>query len=138
MRINLHSMILAPAMVAAAALLLHPSTAAAARPGSTVHIPFDFIVGGQTCPAGDYRVHVGTLYNTVALEGTSHTFVWMIGPGDADPADHRTILKFDVLGGRHLLRSIQYWSMSTSQLDKKELKNMKEAIPPPEQSVVGL
>lgn len=137
MRFNLRSIVLAPAMLATAALAIQPSTAWAARSGSTVHIPFEFEVAGQAYPAGVYHVHVGTLYNTVALENGSHTFVWIIGPGDANPADQRTILKFDVLGERHLLRSIQYRAMSTSRLDKKELKDIKEAIPAPEQSVVG-
>jgi hypothetical protein len=137
MRINLHSLVLAPAMLAVAALTVQPSTAWAARSGSTVHIPFQFEVAGQTYPAGEYHVHIGTLYNTVALEDGLHTLVWIVGPGDANPTDQRTILKFDVLGARRLLRSIQYRAMSTSQLDKKELKEMKEAIPAPEQSVVG-
>lgn len=137
MRINLQSLFLAPALLAAAALTVQPSAAWAARSGSTVHIPFQFEVAGQTYPAGDYHVHAGNLDNTVALESYSHTFVCIIGPGDADPADQRTVLKFDVLGARHLLRSIQYRSMSTYQLDKKALKHMKEAIPAPEESVVG-
>jgi hypothetical protein len=137
MRINLRSLVLAPALLAAATLAIQPAAAWAARSGSTVHIPFEFEVAGQTYPAGEYHVHVGSLYNTVALENSTHTFVWIIGPGDANPTDQRTVLKFDVLGARHLLRSIQYRAMSTNQLDKKALKQMKEAIPAPEQSVVG-
>jgi hypothetical protein len=138
MRINLRSLVLAPALLATAALTLQPSIASAARTGSKVQIPFEFEVAGQIYPAGVYKVHIGTLYNTVALEGDAHTFVWIVGPGDANPTDERTILKFDVLGPRHLLRSVQYRAMSTSQLDKKELKESKEAIPAPEQSsVVG-
>jgi len=137
MRINFRSLVLASAMLAAGILAVQPSTAWAARSGSAVHIPFQFEVAGHTYPAGDYRVHVGTLDDSVALESYAHTFVWIIGPGDANPADQRTILKFDILGERHLLRSVQYRSMTTNQLDKKALKNLKEAIPAPEQIVAG-
>ncbi len=137
MRINLHSRVLAPAVLAVAALAVQPSTARAARSGSAVHIPFEFEVAGQTYPAGEYKIHIGSLGNTVALESYLHTFVWIVGPGDPNPADQRTILTFDVLGTRHLLRSIQYHAMSTNQLDKKALKEIKEDIRPPEQSVVG-
>ncbi|HLI03739.1 MAG TPA: hypothetical protein VKU93_05650 [Terracidiphilus sp.] len=137
MRIDLHSLILAPAMLAAATFAVHPAAAWAARPGSAVHIPFEFEVAGQTYPAGEYKVRPGSLGNTVALESYLHTFVWIAGPGDANPADQRTILTFDVLGSRHLLRSVQYHAMSTNQLDKKALKQMKEDIRPQEQSVAG-
>lgn len=137
MRINFRSLVLSSAMLAAGVLAVQPSTARAARLESAVHIPFQFEVAGHTYPAGDYSIHVGALNNTVALESYSHAFVWIVGPGDANPADQRTLLKFDVLGARHLLRSVQYRSMTTNQLDKKALKNLKEALPAPEQTVVG-
>lgn len=137
MNINLRSVVMASAMVAVAALTVQPSAAWAARSANTLHVPFQFEIAGQVYPAGDYRVHLGNLDNTVALEGNSHTFIWIVGPGDANPTDQRTILTFDVVGARHLLHSVQYRAMTTIQLDKKALKDLKETIPTPEESVVG-
>jgi hypothetical protein len=62
---------------------------------------------------------------TLSSKGTSQTFTYILGPGDADPAATAVALKFDNLGGAHVLQSIQYGSLVTSRLDKKALREME-------------
>jgi len=116
MRSILQKLILAPAVMAAAALA---TTSAQAE--TTVNLPFGFNVGGTYCPAGRYAIEQDTTGNFVRLIGkdTSKSFNWVIGPGAPDPTDKKIVLKFDETGGTHALRSIQYGSMITSRLDTK-------------------
>ncbi|HEX4029329.1 MAG TPA: hypothetical protein VHX20_03150 [Terracidiphilus sp.] len=113
MRITLSSFVLTPVMLAAAVLTAHASTTQ-----TTLKVPFDFTVAGKTCPAGSYTVQSDTWGNSVKLEGVSGSFTWLIHPGDPAPTDKRIILKFDEIGSRHLLRSVQYRDQITSRLDK--------------------
>ncbi|MFP5204886.1 MAG: hypothetical protein ACLGP3_12055 [Acidobacteriota bacterium] len=129
MRINvLHSLLLAPALLAAIALTAQPALAA-----SRVNVPFNFVAAGTACPAGIYLVREDYSGNTVRLIGSTRSFIWLAGPGNPSPTDARAILNFDKIGSTHLLRSVQYGGKITSRLDRKE----KEAIPAPEQAVTG-
>ena len=114
MRITLHSLIPAAAMLAAAALSTTPAMAE-----STVKVPFSFVSDGHNCPAGVYSVSETNYNNTVTLHGPTQSFTWMVIPGDSAPSDKRVILKFDQIGQTYLLRSIQYHADTTSRLDKK-------------------
>jgi hypothetical protein len=86
-----------------------------------LNIPFAFTVGNQTFPSGHYAVVRDNNGNAVKLVGATGSFVWGIRPGDSAPSNNRVVLKFDNLGSMHTLRAIQYGSMTTSQLDKREL-----------------
>ena len=61
--------------------------AAAAVCGQTpetfkVNVPFDFIVGGQTLPAGQYRVEQRFIPDVVVINSADHTRgAIVIGPG---------------------------------------------------------
>ena len=124
MRINLPSLFLAPAVLAAAAFTSQPAFAAGA---ATAHIPFDFVASGKALPAGDYMVHPGSISNTVALENPNLAMVWILGPGSPNPSDHRIVLTFDRVGQKHVLRTVQYGPMITNRLDKKYLKQVTES-----------
>jgi len=129
MRIAVHALFLAPAVLAAAALVVQPAMAA-----SRVNVPFNFIAAGQNCPAGSYLVTQDNNGATIKLEGPAHSFAWIATPGDPSPTDRRVILTFDEVGSTHMLRSVQYGAMITNRLDKK----LKKAIPVPERAVAGL
>lgn len=129
MRINiLQSLFLAPAVLVAAALTAQPALAA-----TRVNIPFNFVAAGTACPAGIYTVDEANYGNALRLQGATQSLVWIAGPGAPSPAGQRVILSFDRVGSAHLLRTVQVGNIVTSRLDK----NVREAIPAPEQTVVG-
>jgi len=116
MRINLHSLVLAPAILAATVFSAQPALAATTY---QVHVPFEFVASGKTLPAGDYMVRQTDRSHTVALEGHSAALLWLLGPGEPNPKDNRVILTFDRIGENHRLRTVQVGPMITNRLDKK-------------------
>jgi hypothetical protein len=114
--------ILAPVALAAVALATSTATAE-----TTIRVPFKFTAGGRVCPAGYYTVKHDDSSNFVSLisKDTSQTFTWVVGPGAPDTRETKIALKFDQLRGTHVLQSIQYGSLVTSQLDKKTLHEME-------------
>jgi hypothetical protein len=105
------------ASVAVAAIALASNSAMAA---SKVNVPFEFKVGSKTCPAGEYTVQPGLNRNVVVLASIdgSHSFTWLLQPGDASPLDKSVVLKFDEQANGSYLRSVQYGAMVTPRLDK--------------------
>lgn len=118
MRLNLRSLVLAPVVLAAAALAITPAMAE-----THIKVPFDFSVAGKKCPAGVYVVEQGSWHNSVKLEGPAGTFGWTIGPGQPLPTDNRVILRFDQIHGMHMLKSVQYGPLITGNLDGKAKTN---------------
>lgn len=116
MKIKLRSLVLASAVLATAALTVKTAMAA-----TTLNVPFAFIVGNQTCPAGHYIVKRDTNGGAVTLIGATQSFTWGVHPGDPGPSDNRVVLKFDDLGSAHALSAIQYGPLTTSRLDNKSL-----------------
>lgn len=116
MRFYFGSLVLAPAVLAAATFTALPALAATTY---QAHIPFDFVVSGKTFPAGDYMVREGEHVHTVALQGSSLALSWILGPGDPNPGDGRVVLTFDRIGQNHMLRSVQVGPMITNRLDRK-------------------
>jgi len=118
MRLSLHSLVLAPVLLAAA--VVTPQHASAA----VLHVPFAFTVAGQSLPAGDYKVvrdQSGTVITLVATDQKS--FNWLLGPGDPDPGTQGVTMRFDNTNSGYALRSIQYNALITRQLDKKSHQN---------------
>lgn len=115
MRIILNKFVLAPVVLAAAALAANSAMAEA-----SVNVPFNFTVGGKSFPAGSYSVIEDTVHNNVILwsKHAPVSFTSLIGAGDPAPTDSKVILKFDELGDRFALQSIQYNSLITPRLDK--------------------
>jgi hypothetical protein len=118
MRSILHKLILAPAVMAAAALATN--TAQAEKP---INVPFNFTAAGESLPAGLYVVAKDNSSNLVTLRSTetAQSFTWIVGPGDPNPTDNQVVLRFDAAGQTHALRSIQYGSAITGRLDKKSI-----------------
>jgi hypothetical protein len=112
---TLRNFVLAPAVLAAAALATNTAMAA------TVKVPFNFTVAGKNLPAGYYSVWREVSQNMVTLRSyeTPQSFTWVLAPGDPAPTDSAVVLRFSVLGEAHALRSVQYGPLITFRLDKK-------------------
>jgi hypothetical protein len=120
MRINLYSLILAPAVLAVAALAAQPAVAES----HLINVPFSFVANGKVCPAGAYRVSRENFSGTIRLTGAHNSFVWLLVAGNGAVRDHRLVLTFDVAGQNHMLRTVEYGPMSTPQIDKKYTEDM--------------
>ena len=115
MNFILRKFVLAPVILAAAALTANSAMAAA-----TVKVPFSFTANGEECPAGYYSVDRGIHGHIVTLRSqkTTQAFSWLIGPGNPGPTETKVSLKFDQYGSTHTLQSVQFGSDITSRLDK--------------------
>ena len=124
MRLKLHSLFLAPALLAAAAITPQPASAA------VLHVPFAFTVAGQTLPAGEYTVDRDTHQGFVTLRtaDSKQTFIWMIAPGEPGPTETGVIMRFDPSASGYALRSIQYNAQITARLDKKLHQNEDKPV----------
>jgi len=129
MRTNLLSLVLAPAVLAAAALTAQPAMAES----HTVNIPFNFVASGHACPAGNYSIRANSDSDFIYLGNQKQTFILLLVPGDSTAPGHRVVLTFDVYGQNHLLRTVSYGRMITNRLDKQP----GEAIPAAEQIAIG-
>jgi hypothetical protein len=113
--LGLGKLVLAPAVLAVAALACNTASA------STVNVPFSFAAAGHVWPAGAYDIQkdfTGSIV-TVKSMSTGLSFSSLLGPGEPALTDTKLALKFDSIGNTHALRTIQYGGLITSQLDKK-------------------
>jgi hypothetical protein len=117
---TLRNFVLAPAVMAAAALATNTAMA------ETVKVPFKFTVAGKEFPAGYYSVKREMSVGMVTLRSnaTSQSFTWIIGPGDPSPTDTAVTLRFDELGQDYVLQSVQFGPLITARLDKKAMQTM--------------
>jgi hypothetical protein len=114
--------VLAPVVLAAAAVI-----ATSAMAETTVNVPFNFTAAGKVCPAGYYTVKEDGNHNfvTLASKDSGKVFTYIVASGAADPTERKVALRFDNLGGTHVLQSIQYGRLITSRLDKQTLRDME-------------
>jgi hypothetical protein len=112
----LRKLILAPAVLAAAAL-----TTGSAMAGTPINVPFGFSVAGKSFPAGLYLVERDSQggFVTLANRDWSQSSSWRLGPGSPGPRENKVALKFAKMGDRRVLESIQYGPLITGKLDKK-------------------
>jgi hypothetical protein len=113
-----------PAVIMAAGLAANPAVAEA----TTIKVPFSFKVAGETFPAGDYSIRHDERCNfvTLAPKVSSQSFSSIVGAGTSSPWEYKIALKFDLVGQTHLLQSIQYGTMITRKLDKRELESERD------------
>ena len=125
MRNTFSKFILAPAIMAAAALATIPAVAETA----TVNVPFNFTVDGQTLPAGVYSVQHDPRGFIVKLQSqqTAQSFAWIASPS-SDAKDPRVSLKFDQDGNSYTLHSVQAGPFVTSTLDKKTAASERMSV----------
>ena len=124
MRNSFSKFILAPAFMAAAALATIPAMAET----TTINVPFDFNIAGQTLPAGAYSVQHDAVGSFVRLQSqqSSQSFVWTASPS-AEKGNWVT-LKFDRQGNTFTLNSVKAGPMLTSRLDKNTAASERMSI----------
>ncbi len=117
MRISLPKFFLASAVMAAVALTTNTAMAE-----KHLKVPFDFTVDGQTWPAGIYQVDKEPSGNLITLKSLDarKSMAFVARPGEANPNDHRVVLQFDRTGDEHVLRSLQYGSLTSPRFDKEK------------------
>jgi hypothetical protein len=125
MRNTFSKFILAPAIMAAAALATIPAMATTA----TVTVPFNFTASGQTFPAGVYSVQHDSVGDLVTLQSqqTSQSFAWIASP-TSGATSTSVSLKFDQQGNSYTLHSIQAGPLVTASLDKKTSASERMSI----------
>ncbi|MHB1936011.1 MAG: hypothetical protein ACYCOR_05435 [Acidobacteriaceae bacterium] len=126
MRSKLHTVLASAVFMATAALATN-----SAKAETILKVPFSFTVAGKTCPAGRYSVKENAIgsYVTLTNQDSSRVFTWTLGPGTPDPTANDVVLKFDISGQTHALRSVQIGSMITSRLDNKILDTEYASAP---------
>jgi hypothetical protein len=124
MRISFKTLVLVPAILAAAVVATNTASAE-----ETLKVPFSFTVAGKLCPAGTYKVDKNASNGIVTLRNveTAKTFNWILRPGYDAPKDTKVVLKFDEIGQTRVLQSVQFGPLTTSRLDNKEIKNSEFA-----------
>lgn len=98
------------------------ATTAFAANKAVVNIPFSFESQGQVFPAGQYTATLDLNHNVLALNSVTNTAFsahWLAGPADSNPNNEKLTLKFDDLGSRHVLRTVQLGPRITSRLDAR-------------------
>jgi len=114
MRFSFRNLVLSSAALCA--------TAAFAAEQKKVEVPFSFVAKHHAYQAGSYIVGVDWQRSVVTLSEigrSSQPLMWIIVPGAADPSHPKVCLTFDVSGQEHVLRTIQYESFATPNLDGK-------------------
>jgi hypothetical protein len=98
------------------------ATAAFAAEQRRLEVPFNFVAKNHAYQAGPYTVTVDWARSLLTLREvtkTSQPMMWIILPGDYRPGDAKISLTFDVIGPDHVLRTIQYGTFITPNLDAK-------------------
>jgi hypothetical protein len=115
MRSMMRTLLLAPAMLAGAALATNSAHA------TSLNVPFSFTANGKVCPAGRYEVYEDMQRSIVILKNPAHalSFSWLMSPGDPAPTSTTVLMQFDRSDENYELRRVQYGPMVTGRLDKK-------------------
>jgi len=116
MRSILHSLVLAPALFAAAALAPNSAMAEA-----VVNVPFNFVVDGKVCPAGQYSVRRDAIQNQIYLRSQTAPigFHWFLTPGDDNRTATNVTLHFNQDDQNFTLQTVEYGRMTTHSLSHK-------------------
>ena len=99
-------------MMLALALFLSVTGASAAETAA-VTIPFSFVSEGRTFPASQYVVKLALdrAYLTItSRESPVERLFLLIGPADVSPQASTVNLRFQVVGGAHVLQSVRLGS----------------------------
>jgi hypothetical protein len=97
------------------------ATAALAAEQRRVEVPFAFVAKNHAYQAGAYTISVDSTNSFVTLTAigkANRPLTWILVPGDGNPAHPRASLTFDVTRSGNVLRTIQYQTLSTPNLDK--------------------
>jgi hypothetical protein len=87
-----------------------------------VEVPFAFVARNHVYQAGAYAISIDDSKTFVTLReigNESQPLTWIVFPGDADPRHPKVSLTFDVSQSGKVLRTIQYQTLVTPNLNKK-------------------
>ena len=87
-----------------------------------VEVPFAFVARIHVYQAGAYAISINDTRSFVTLREigkSSQPLTWIVFPGDTDPSHRKVSLTFDVTQSGNVLRTIQYQSLVTPNLNKK-------------------
>ncbi len=87
-----------------------------------VEVPFAFVARNHAYQAGAYVISINDARSFVTLREigkSSQPLTWIVFPGDTDPSHRKVSLTFDVTQSGNVLRTIQYQSLVTPNLNKK-------------------
>jgi hypothetical protein len=104
------------------------ATAAFAAEPRMVDVPFSFVAKNHAYQAGSYVISVDWTRSMVTLTEIGkrgQKMAWILLPGDSDPNHAKVSLTFDVNGTDHVLRTIQYQTFITPNLDTKPRQPME-------------
>ncbi len=93
-----------------------------------VEVPFAFVARNHAYQAGAYLISINDTRSFVTLREigkSSQPLTWIVFPGDTDPSHRKVSLTFDVTQSGNVLRTIQYQSLVTPNLDKKPKHGME-------------
>jgi hypothetical protein len=98
------------------------ATAAFAAEQKRVEVPFDFVVKNHAYQAGAYAISIDSTRSFVTLSEigkSSQPLTWIVRPGNGDPSHPKYSLTFDVTQSGNVLKTIQYQTLTTPNLNKK-------------------
>ena len=87
-----------------------------------VEVPFAFVARNHAYQAGAYAISIDDTRSFVTLREigkSSQPLTWLVFPGDTDPSHPKISLTFDVTQSGNVLKTIQYQTMVTPNLNKK-------------------
>ena len=104
------------------------TTAAFAAEQKTVNVPFSFVAKNHVYEAGSYSVVADWTRSMVTLRKIgkpSESMTWILMPAATD-SHPRVGLTFDVAGPNHVLRTIQYETFATPNLDPRPKQKVED------------
>jgi len=113
MRFSLRNIVLSSAALCA--------TTAFAANQTRLDVPFNFTIKNHSYQAGSYKIELERDKSSLKLSSATEpvqSLMWIVGPGNSEPGHTTVRLTFDVIGQDHILRTIQYGSLTTPNLDK--------------------
>lgn len=96
------------------------STAAFAANQTRLDVPFSFKVKNHSYQAGSYTVTIDPQRACLMLNNIQQPnqgLMWIVGPGVDDASEPAVRMTFDVIGGDHMLRTIQFGGAITPNLE---------------------
>jgi hypothetical protein len=99
------------------------ASAAFAAEQKRVEVPFDFVVKNHAYQAGAYAISIDNTRSFVTLSEigkTGQSLTWIMVPGDGEFSHPTASMTFDVTSSGKVLKTIQYHTLSTPNLDKKQ------------------
>jgi hypothetical protein len=111
------------------------ATAVCVAEQKRVEVPFGFVANNHAYQAGAYAVSIDESRSFVTLSEigrSSHSLMWIISPGAVDPRHPKVSLTFDVTRSGKVLRTIQFQTLITSNLDKNPKHTVEGSTSPGE------